>query len=125
MPKRPPHFMITGTLATVSHYAHVGSEFVRVILFHHAIPVSQWLSGWALSPVESISATAVDVSVAILAIRLLLLACRVILAISESIGAMENRCVDWGRRKIVELANWTLARLQNCPPQQELDSDAA
>jgi hypothetical protein len=104
MPNHSPHFIITGALAGLFHYAQVGIELVKMLL------------GAEIPTLGLLSAVAVNVSVAIFAVRIALLACRAVLAAAALVGRLEDECVRWGQRKLVELANWMLARLnQNGP----------
>jgi hypothetical protein len=104
MPNPSPHFIVTGALAAICHYAQVGTELVRLV-FERDIPSLGYVSD-----------IAVNISVAIFAVRVIILLCRAFLAAVAFLGGLEDQCVKWGQRRLVELANWVLARLGQDSP---------
>jgi hypothetical protein len=106
MSTRAPHFIITGALTGVCHYAQVGTELLKWLLSEGTIP-----------SLGMMSSMAVNLSVAIFAVRLILMICRFVLAASTIIGSLEDQCVAWARHKLVDLANWMLARLTQDSPR--------
>lgn len=102
MPNRPPHFIITGAVAALCHYAQAGVEMLRMVFSDVRL--------------ESLAAVMLHITMAIVGVRLLLVACRTILAGARLIANLEDRCVAWGRQKVVELANWIIAYLTQESP---------
>ena len=100
MPNTTPHFIITGTLFGISHYAQVGIELLKAIF-----------AGETWPSLEAASVVAIEVSVAFFAVKLFLLVCRLALAVASILSGLEDQCVAWGKSKLVELAKWILDQL--------------
>lgn len=102
MPNRPPHFIITGTIAALCHYAQAGAEMLRMVFSDMRL--------------ETLAAVMLHITMAIVGVRLLLIVCRAILVGARLVANLEDRCVAWSKRKVVDLANWIIACLTQESP---------
>lgn len=106
MSNKSPHVILITALFGFAHQLHLGAESIERLLPHGVFPSLTWASNLLVA-----------LSVWLLVIRLIPLACRAILRGYEAADVAAERCSAWTKRNLVKLIRLLLARLSQDNPQ--------